>query len=259
VNIAEIAIESKGRSALQLVFEDTLQPFVEISCDAAASYAIASQAGVARARGELARALALVGESAARFEAAGDEAGQAAALVRRAYIELADDGLPAARTSLERALELRRRLSDRRGFALALSGLGYIDTLDGEYESAEAHLAEALDIFRRAGDRWGIASTLWRTADLALARGSVDKAETALLEARSVLDATGRERWIASTLSSLAELAVLRGDLGRAAALLADARDRYAARDYASGVANVEERLRLLAKTPAKGARRGAG
>ena len=34
---------------IRLVFEDTLQPFVEISCDAAVSYALANQAGIARA------------------------------------------------------------------------------------------------------------------------------------------------------------------------------------------------------------------
>ncbi len=37
---------------------------------------------------------------------------------------------------------------------------------------------------------------------------------------------------------------MLRGDLKRACALFADARDRYAARDDALGVADVEERLR---------------
>jgi len=99
----------------------------------------------------------------------------------------------------------------------------------------------------------GLASTLWRTADLAFARGDIDEVEAALQEARSVLGETQRERWIANTLSGLAEVALLRGDTGRASALLADARERYAARDDAVGVANIEERLRGLAKASAKG------
>jgi hypothetical protein len=51
----------------------------------------------------------------------------------------------------------------------------------------------------------------------------------------------------------------LRGDVDRASALLADARERYAARDDTLGVANVEERLRGLAKASAKGVQRRAG
>ena len=241
VNIAEIRMSHPGgRPGLRVVFEDTLQPFVEISCDAAVSYVLANQAGIVRARGDLARARALLDESAARFEDAEDEVGKAAVLVRRAYLELTEGALPAARRALEEALELRRAQSDRRGLGLALAGLGFVDTRAGDYRSAERHLTEARDLFRRAGDRWGLASTLWRTADLALVRGNLDDAEAALLEARTVLGPTQRERWIANTLAGLAEVALLRGDEQRASALLADARDRYAARDDALGVADAE-------------------
>ena len=98
LSIAETS-QPSGRQGLRLVFEDTLQPFVEISCDAAVSYVLANQAGIMRARGDLGRASALLDESAARFEDSGDEAGKAAVLVRRAYLGLAEGGLPAARSS----------------------------------------------------------------------------------------------------------------------------------------------------------------
>ena len=249
VNIAEIRTSPPdGRPGLRMVFEDTLQPFVEVSGDTAISYILAYQAGIVSARGDLARAHALLEDSAARFEHAGDELGRATVLVRRAYLEITEGSLPAARRALEEALELRRAQSDRRGLVLALAGLGFIDTTAGEYRSAERRLAEARDLFRRGGDRWGLASTLWRTADLAFARGNLDDAEAALLEARTVLGPTQRERWIANTLAGLAEVALLRGDEQRAAALLADARDRYAARHDAVGVADAEERLSDLAK-----------
>jgi tetratricopeptide (TPR) repeat protein len=120
----------------------------------------------------------------------------------------------------------------------------------GDHAAAERHLSEAREMFRRAGDRWGLGSTLWRTADLALARGQLDEAEATLEEALSVIRPTGRERWIASTLAGLAEVALLRGDAERASALLVEARDRYASRTDAAGVADVEERLRELAKGP---------
>jgi len=249
VTVSEIRTSQLGSwPGERIVFEDTLQPFVEISCEAAIGYVLVNQAGIERARGDLTRARTLLDESTARFEEAGDDFGLAATLVRRAYLELGERAVPDARSALERALELRRRQEDRRGIGLVLAGLGFVDTAAGDYESAERLLSEARDMFRRAGDRWGLASTLWATADLAFAREDLDGAEAALLEARAVLGATMRERWIANTLTGLAEVARLRGDGKRATALLTDARARYAARDDALGVADVEKRLREIAK-----------
>ena len=144
---------------------------------------------------------------------------------------------------------MRCEHSDTRGLGLVLAGLGLVYTTAGDYARAEHHLAEAREIFRRAGDRWGLASTLWRTADLAFADNRLDDAEAALLEARSVLGATRRERWIANTLAGLAEIALLRDDVNGASALLQDARERYAARDDALGVADVEGRMREVLRT----------
>jgi len=251
LSIAELrTAQTDGQIAVRHIFEDTLQPLVEISCEAAASYALANQAAIARVRGDLARARVLLDESAARFEAADDVAGLATVLVRRAYLALAEDQLPAARAHLEAALELRDGLSDRRGRGLVLSGLGLVETAASNFDEAEEHLAAALDIFRRAGDRWGLASTLWRVADLALARGRLDDAEAALEEAQSVLHETLRQRWIASTLAGLGEVALLRGDRDRASALLEEARRRYAARDDEIGMSEIERRLAGIDKAP---------
>src|SRR6266404_4721840 len=85
LNTAEIRTNRiGGRAGLELVFEDTLQPFVEISCAAAVGYALANQAAVACARGDLVRAHALLDDSGGRFEAAADDVGLATVLVRRA-------------------------------------------------------------------------------------------------------------------------------------------------------------------------------
>jgi predicted ATPase len=246
VNFAETSQPGGGR-ALRVVFEDTFQPFAEISCAAAVGWVLLNQSGIVRARGELARARVLIDDAAARFADSDDEWGEAAVLVRRAYLDLADGALPAARHALEEAVALRRRQRDRRGLGLALTGLGLIDTITGDHRSAEDHLGEARAIFRRSGDRWGLANVLWRTADLAFARGDLSQAEAALQEARGVLAPTLRERWIAATLAGLAEVAVMRGDLDHAFALLTDARERYAVRHDAPGVAEVEQRMREVA------------
>jgi predicted ATPase len=250
VNIVEFRTNQPGGGAgMRVVFQDSLQPLVEISRDAAVGYALANRSSIARVRGDHLRARQLLDQSARRFARSGDEAGQAAVLVRRAYLEFTECALPAARVLLQNALDLRRSHGDRRGVGLALAGLGFIDTEAGEYGSAARHLAEACDIFRRAGDRWGLASTLWRVADLACAEGSLDEAEAALEEARWVLEVTGRDRWIANTLAGLAEVALRHGDADRARELLFDARGRYAARHDTLGVADVDERLAALSAT----------
>ena len=112
------------RPGVRVVFEDTLQPFVEISCDAAVSYVLANQAGIVRARGDLVGSRALLDESAARFEDSGDEAGNAAVLVRRAYLELSEGALPRARQALQSALEIRRARVIGAVLASHLPGLG---------------------------------------------------------------------------------------------------------------------------------------
>lgn len=235
-----------GRPGLGLIFEDTLQFFFEISCAAAVGYALANQAGIARARGDLARARELLDESDTRFRAVGDDAGRAAVLVRGAYLAVLSGDLELARERFESALDLRTSLRDRRGRGLVLVGLGLLETTGGDYDAAERYLFEALDSFRRAGDRWALAATLWRIADLELERERLDDAEAALDEAHGVLRVTQRQRWIANTLSGLAEIALRRGDVERAGALLADARARYAARDDLHGVATVDEQLAQL-------------
>ena len=63
-NIAEIRANALGdRPNLPLVFEDTLQPFAEISCGEAVAYALANQAGIARSSGDHTRARALLEEA----------------------------------------------------------------------------------------------------------------------------------------------------------------------------------------------------
>jgi predicted ATPase len=247
VNMSEMRVPGVGgRPGSRVVLEDTLQPFVEVSCDAALSYAIVNQAGLARERGDFERAHALLDESSGRFHAAGDERGRIDVLVRRAYVHLVEDSRDGARECLERALEFRRGVNDRRGIGLVLSGLALIDTDTGDLESAESRLDEAVGMFRRAGDRWGLVIALLRTAELDIVLGRIEAAEEALEEARTVLGETQLERWNAHAFAALAEVAVLQGDTQRAAGLLADARERYAAKHDSTGVAAVDERLRLL-------------
>ncbi len=249
LNIAEMrAANPSERPGLRIVFEETLQPFVEISCEAAVGYVLANQATIARLRGQHEDARALLEEAAKRFALANDERGQADVLMRRAYLALARSSPSAARECLERALQLRRGLRDRRGVGMALSATGFVETVSGDYDQAERPLAEARELFRRAGDRWGLVSALWRTADLAIARERIGDAEAALEEARAVVGVTDRQGWIAVTVAMLAEIAQLRGEHEREASLLEQAREHYLACGDEAGVDAMQERVQSLAK-----------
>jgi predicted ATPase len=247
LNIAELrSSDSLGQPGVRIVFEETLKPFVEISCDIAIGYVLANQATIARVRDECGRARVLLDEAGERFAAAGDERGQGDVLVRRAYLELAEGATDRARACLDHAIRLRRAMRDRRGVGMTLLAVALVETVSGDYAAAAPPLAEARRLFRRAGDRWGLVSALWRTADLAIAEQRFDDAELALAQARTVVGETERQGWIAVTVATLGEVAKLRGDGPRARALFEQARDHYAAGDSDTGVAAMQERVQSL-------------
>jgi tetratricopeptide (TPR) repeat protein len=167
-------------------------------------------------------------------------------LVRLGHLKLAEGSVLAARSCLERALELRRGLGDRRGVGMALAGLGLVGTFARDFDHAEAQLAEARDLFRRAGDRWGLTGALWNTADLEIACGDLDAAEAALDEALTVLVETGRDLWIAQTTARLAETALRALISSRSARSRSPRSDLHVARHDEVGAARVAQRLRTL-------------
>jgi len=224
LNIAEVRPgDSVAPLRLRIVFEETLQPFYEISCEAAIGYVLANQATIARLQGEPDRAGRLLDEAARHFARIGDTRGQAAVFVRRGHLELALASADAARQAFEEALRMRRAMADRRGVGIALSGLALAGIISGDHDLAAQQLVEARELFRRAGDRWGLVSALWRTADLAVARGDLDEAQAALDDAGTAAGETERASWIAVTVAMQAEVARLRGEHERADVLAEEA------------------------------------
>jgi predicted ATPase len=210
LNIAEVNPgDSVAPLRLRIVFEETLQPFYEISCEVAIGYVLANRATIARLREEPERAGLLLEEAAAHFTRIGDARGEASVLVRRGHHELSLGSTDAARHAFEEALLMRRALADRRGVGIALSGLALVGIISGDHALAARQLEEARGLFRRAGDRWGLVSALWRTADLCVARGDLDDAQAALEEARRVVGATERGKWIDGTVAMQDEVARL--------------------------------------------------
>jgi predicted ATPase len=250
INVAEMIRADPDAPGVRLAFEETLQPFSDISCAMAAGYVLLNWANVVRSAGDDRRARALLADGLSHFERIRSAQGRADATARLANLELSDGRLDLAAELFERARLLREELGDRRGVALALVGLGQAATRAGEHDRAAALLQEALDTFRRAGDRWGLISTLWRIADLERARGRPGPAEARLEEALAVVAQTRRVRWQAVTRVNLAELVLLRGDEARALALLERALAGFEARGDTRWVEYV--RGRLSAANPAQ-------
>ena len=140
LNIAEIrTTRLDGRSPCRHVFEDTLQPLVEISCARRSQLRAREPGRRSRAHEATSPARARCSTRARRASRLpADDAGLATVLVRRAYLALAEDELAEARAHLEVALELRAGLSDRRGRGLVLSGLGLVETAAANFDEAEA-------------------------------------------------------------------------------------------------------------------------
>jgi predicted ATPase/tetratricopeptide (TPR) repeat protein len=248
VNVAQMAVQNPNAPALRLVFEDTLQPFAEITCAIASGYVFLNWANVARTAADPARARTLLAEALERFERAGTERGRADVEARLAYLALADGDVEEAAELFERVRVLRAGLGDRRGAALALVGLGHASIAARDYARAETLLREATDTFRRAGDRWGLASALWRTAELEQARDRLDQAEALLVQALAVIAETPNRRWHAVTWAHLAEVELLRGEDDRARELLEQALEAFASWEDEQGVEHVRARLGTLAK-----------
>jgi predicted ATPase len=243
VNVAEMIRPDPATPGVRIAFEDTLQPFADISCRVAAGYVLINWANVVRSAGDERQGRERLEQGLSYFERIGSDQGRADAWARLANLELSEGRLDEAADFFERARPLREQLGDRRGVALALVGLGQVATRRGEYARAADLLQEALATFRRAGDRWGLVSTLWRIADLELARDRPAEAEERLGEALTVVGETRRMRWQAVTCANLAELALLRGDDAEARALFEQALEGFEARGDSRWVEHVQERL----------------
>jgi len=243
VNVAEMIRPDPATPGVRIAFEDTLQPFADISCQVAAGYVLINWANVVRSAGDERQGRERLEQGLSYFERIGSDQGRADAWARLANLELSEGRLDEAADFFERARRLREQLGDRRGVALALVGLGQVATRRGEYTRAADLLQEALATFRRAGDRWGLVSTLWRIADLELARDRPAEAEERLGEALTVVGETRRVRWQAVTCANLAELALLRGDDAQARALFERALEGFEARGDSRWVGHVHERL----------------
>ncbi|MGZ6587484.1 MAG: BTAD domain-containing putative transcriptional regulator [Solirubrobacteraceae bacterium] len=97
----------------------------------------------------------IVDESLMLTSALGDSEGQAWALVRLGFIEVAIDNVPAAIRPLERSRDMHERLGDGLGLCRSLLFLGVARSVTAGPARARAELQRGLRIAQELGDAWG--------------------------------------------------------------------------------------------------------
>ncbi|MBI1293960.1 tetratricopeptide repeat protein [bacterium] len=153
---------------------------------------------------------------------ADDHAGMLAVVLARLgnlYVHLSD--FDRARTLLDEALTLARRLHVHADAALALIGLGTAAQQQGRYAEAERFYLDAQQAYQQAADPWGQAQSLNALGVVAARTGRFDDAETFYSESIECYAAIG-DRWsMTQPTNNLAILSYTRRNYSQAQMLFA--------------------------------------
>jgi len=121
--------------------------------------------------------------------------------------------------TIERCLDMFRRLGERATIALELMVLGEIAYCQSNYARAETLLTESKTLYGELGDTWGVGMALTTMGQVADEQGNYDQARARLEEGFGLLRGLGNRRGMGLALNYLAVIALHCGDTARAAAL----------------------------------------
>jgi tetratricopeptide (TPR) repeat protein len=176
---------------------------------------------MAMGRGDSARAIELLEQCRAQFEAEGDELRVIWTLTDLGIAYHYADDVPRARAAMAEALERARSIGYARGAAVLAINLGNLALQAGDVERAATLFEEAREGMRAAGDEQSEGNATTNLATANLARGDVDRAAELLSEAIALSRKTDDRTIYAGQLVVAAAILRLRGDLARAAEALA--------------------------------------
>ena len=114
---------------------------------------------------------------------------------------------PAARVTLEEALDLARKHAVRRDIAAALNALAQFHRVEGSLDSAEPLYEQVVALAREIGDRESIAIGLLNLAMVYVDRGDGARARATLVEVHAIADEIGSKPVGQSVLEVCAGLA----------------------------------------------------
>lgn len=203
---------------------------------------------LARGRGEMPRAKALLDRALELFREWEDQRGIAAVEDDLGMVAYISGDFEAATQHSQRALEMRRELDDPLGEALSTHNLGLVHLARGQPRQARAYLERALALREKHQDLEGTVLTRNVLAVLAYERGDIENAERMWQEIEELAGTLGDRRMIAVSTYNLGESAIRRGDAARAKQLLDEAERLGNELDDKRLVAEVERGRGLLAK-----------
>ncbi|MCB0965006.1 MAG: AAA family ATPase, partial [Acidimicrobiales bacterium] len=146
--------------------------------EAAVADALVVQGTVLQKEGDLAGAIAALGEAADRSRDLGDVAGLGEALRQRALVEIFAGDMVAAEASATAAQDAFAEVDDAGGQAWAAQNLAWVAFTTGRPDEADRHLARAQELFGRTSDAQGLAWTLGLLAFVRFQQGRVVEART---------------------------------------------------------------------------------
>jgi tetratricopeptide (TPR) repeat protein/transcriptional regulator with XRE-family HTH domain len=168
--------------------------------------------------GGFAAAVVTLQQALAVYRDLGDQVGEADAIDRLGFVHGQTGDYPAATACHQQALELSRNLGDRPGQAHALNNLGIVDGLTGDYPAATACHQQALELFRDLGHQYGQADALINLSAVQRLTGDYRAAAEALQRAMALNRDLDDRSAQAWVLNELGVLKRLTGDYRAAAA-----------------------------------------
>ncbi|MFH9423354.1 SAV_2336 N-terminal domain-related protein [Streptomyces sp. NPDC017529] len=174
----------------------------------------------------------------------GDALGEAAVLVERSRLHVADGAPERGAELAERSVRIYRAAGQGRRLGKGLYFLAVAQAEAGRHGDALRALQEALPAFEEAGQRLWVGLTHHRTAEAHLATGRPEAAVQAAEEAVRLLAEAGGDRRTAGGLSLLADALEARGEKTRAQERRREARALYDTVDVPDASA-FRSRLRL--------------
>lgn len=171
------------------------------------------RSGLTLKMGDPERALTLLRQSFAGFEAVRDGWGTAIASIRLSELAEVRGDYDEARTRATSAYEAVMLVGPRTFNASMLAArLGNLAALQGRFDEADVWYDTALVRAREGAYVGALAQTLSGMAHAALRRGRLDDAESWHREALAVYEVSGSVEGTASSLAALGSIASLRGD-----------------------------------------------
>jgi len=152
---------------------------------------------------------------------------RAGALAQAGWLMYVQGDCVAARDTLERGLELSRRVGDDEHTQMALYALAHVAYGLDRLEDRPTLFGESLAIARNRGDQRGIARALHGLGDVAMATQDYAVARGFYRESLDITRQVGSKRAVANGLAALAKLEDAQGNLSASLSLFEEAHELY--------------------------------